>query len=283
MVTVQILHVADPHFGGLVGVRQVEALERMIPDLHPDVVVLAGDLCQRARHGEFQRARAFLRVATETAPVYALPGNHDVCWWWRPLVPFGRGALYRKYRRYLGAELAPTLTVPGATIAGALTAHGVAWGSLSLNLRDLAVKGHLPKGEFLRAKQVFAAAPAEDARVLVVHHNVLRGEISRRMGLVRWRQAQRRIVASGADVVLCGHDHQAAADVLGGKVVVSTAGTLCTRARGGRPSSFNFVTIEPTAVQVAFFRWEEERGRFLASDTFAFAHAAALGTPAGSR
>src|SRR5437870_8073406 len=59
-----------------------------------------------------------------------------------------------------------------------------------------------------RVRAVFTAAPAGQARVLVVHHNVLRGEISRRMGLARWRQAQRRIVESGAEVVLCGHDHQ---------------------------------------------------------------------------
>ena len=61
--------------------------------------------------------------------------------------------------------------------------------------------------------------------------------------------------------------------MLGGRVVVSTAGTLSKRSRGGRPSSFNMVTIEPAAVQVTFFRWEAERARFRASDTFAFARA----------
>src|SRR2546426_2995669 len=65
--------------------------------------------------------------------------------------------------------------------------------------------------------------------------------------------------------------HQEGAEVVAGKVVVSTTGTLCTRSRGGRPSCFNFVTIEPTAVQVTFFRWEAERARFKASDTHAFA------------
>jgi 3',5'-cyclic AMP phosphodiesterase CpdA len=281
-VTVQILHLADLHFGGPADIHQVEALEGMIPDLHPDLVVVAGDLVQRARHGEFQRARAFVNLAARTAPTYVLPGNHDVAWWWRPLLPFGREALYEKYRLYFGADLTPTVTLPGATIAGALTSHGVAWVSMTTRLRDLAVKGHLPKREFLRVQKVFAGAPPGDARVLVVHHNVLRGEISRRMGLARWRQAQRRIVASGADVVLCGHDHQEGADVLGGKVVVSTAGTLSTRSRGRRPGSFNFVTIEPSAVQVTFFRWEAERGRFRASDTFAFARAGGAAVPAAS-
>ena len=270
-MTVQLVHVADLHFGGVADIRQIEALEAMLPDLRPDVVVIGGDVSQRARYGEFQRTRAFVRVAAQTAPVITIPGNHDVQWWWRPFVPFSKDALYRKYRSYFGDDLTPTLTIPGgAVIASALTSHGVAWGSLTTSVRDIAVKGHLPKSEFLRVQRLFSEAPAGIPRVLVMHHNVLRGEISHRMGLSRWRQAQRRIVESGADVVLCGHDHQEGADVLAGKVVVSTTGTLSTRSRGGRPSCFNFVTIEPTAVHITFFRWEAERGRFRASDTFAF-------------
>ena len=278
-MTVQLLHVSDLHFGSLADIRQVEALERMIPDLRPDAVVLSGDLSQRARHGEFQRARAFVQLAAQTAPVHVIPGNHDVRWWTRPLVPFAKQPLYSKYARYFGADLAPTLTIAGAVIASALTSHGVAWGSLTLRVGDLAVKGHLARRELERVRAVFAAAPADQARVLVVHHNLLRGEISRRMGLARWRQAQRRVAASGAEVVLCGHDHQEGAELLDGRVVVSTAGTLCTRSRGGRPSSFNFVTIEPTAVQITFFRWDDERGRFHSSDTAAFARAGAAARP----
>lgn len=273
-MTVQLLHVADLHFGGLAAIAQVEALEKMIPDLRPDAIVIAGDVSQRARHGEFQRARAFVNLAAASAPVYVLPGNHDVQWWWRPLIPFAKDALYCKYARYFGADLVPTLTLPGAVIAGALTSHGVAWGSLTVRLRDLAVKGHLPKREMRRVQQLFVQADPTLARVLVVHHNVLRGGISRRMGLARWRQAQRRLLESGAEVVLCGHDHQEGAELLGERVVVSTASTLCDRVRGGRPASFNFVTIEPTAVHITVFQWEAARGKFRASDTFAFARAA---------
>ena len=53
-------------------------------------------------------------------------------------------------------------------------------------------------------------------------------------------------------------------------MVVSTASTLCRRTRGGRAPSFNFVTIDPTAVHITFFRWDGE-GKFRASDTAAFA------------
>ena len=270
-MTVQLLHISDLHFGALAELDEIEALEQLIPDLRPDAVVISGDLTQRARHGEFQRARVLMRTAARTAPVHVTPGNHDVRWWLRPLIPFARTPLYAKYTRYFGNDLAPTLTVPGAVIACALTSHGVAWGSLTLRPRDLAVKGHLPKREIERVRGVFAAAAPELARVLVVHHNVLRGDVSGRMGLARWRQAQRRIVASGAELVLCGHDHQEDAELLDGGVVVSTASTLCRRTRAGRPGSFNFVTIEPTAVHITFFRWSAEHRRFNASDTAAFA------------
>ncbi len=279
-MTVQLLHLADLHFGGLANLDQIESLEQMFPDLRPDAVVITGDLSQRARHGEFQRARALVQTAARTAPVLVIPGNHDVAWWRRPLIPFAKQPLYAKYARYFGAELTPTLALPGAIIASALTSHGVAWGSLTLRVNDLAVKGHLPKREITRVGRLFEAAPREQARVLAVHHNVLRGDISKRMGLARWRQAQRRILTSGAEVVLCGHDHQEGAELLGGRVVVSTASTLCERTRGERPSSFNFVTIEPTAVHITYFRWDSDSRRFRASDTYAFARAGKGAAPA---
>src|SRR4029077_3605188 len=145
VVTVQLLHLSDLHFGGLADLDQIESLEQMLPDLRPDAVVVTGDLAPRARHGECQRARALVQTAARTAPVLVIPGNHDVAWWMRPLIPFAKEPLYAKYARYFGADLAPTLSLSGAILASALTSHGVAWGSLTPRVRDLAVKGHLPK------------------------------------------------------------------------------------------------------------------------------------------
>lgn len=265
-----IVHFSDTHFGGKADLTQIEAFQALVPDLEPQLIVFSGDVAQRARHGEFQAGRALVRELGRTAPVYVLPGNHDVQWWWRPLVPFASRAKYSKYLRYFGPELAPTLVFPEALVAGVVTAHGVAWGSLTLRVRDLAVKGHLPKREFRRVKALFDQAPPEQARVLVVHHNVLRGDLSRRMGLARWRQAQRRIVASGAEVVLCGHDHQEKVDLLDGRVVVACAGTLSRGSRGGRPSVFNRVVIHEDAVEVELYRWESARGQFRRSDVHMF-------------
>ncbi len=270
-MTFTLVHLSDPHFGGVADLGQVEAVESLIADLEPRVIVVSGDLTQRARHGEFQAARLWVRELERTAPVYLIPGNHDVQWWRRPFIPFGSAAKYAKYRGYFGPSLTPTLDLPEAVIAGALTSHGVAWGSLTPRLRDIAVKGHLPAREMKRVTAVFARTRPEQVRILVVHHNVLRGELSRRMGLARWRGAQRRIVQSGAELVLCGHDHQEQIDMLGGKALVSCAGTLSTRSRGQRPSTFHRITVDADSYQVEQFRWDLPRKVFKRSDVFAFA------------
>lgn len=266
MTALAIAHVSDLHFGRDVSLTQVEALEAQLPGLRPDAIVLSGDVSQRARHGEFQMARFFRDRVGRIAPVLTIPGNHDVQWWASPFGVRGSEPLYRKYRRYFGPDLAPHFEIPGAHIMGALTSYGVAAGSMSWNLNDLAVKGHLPDSEVVRASRYFAAAPPEAVRVLVVHHNVLRGDISQRMGLARWRRAQQNLRATGADLILCGHDHQEAAGQVDGTVVVSTTGTLTSRTRGQRPSAYNVITVDPDSITVRHYRWEEGITSFTPSD-----------------
>jgi len=267
---VSLVHLSDLHFGGLADLPQVEALEAFVPALPAQAIVVSGDLSQRARHGEFQRARVFVQRMREHAPTLVIPGNHDIEWWKSPLGLRGRRVKYAKYLQYF-AELTPVLELPGAVIVGALSSYGVSLGSLTWNPNDMAVKGHLPRSETNRVKQIFARAPADAARVLVIHHNILPGAISRRLGLANWRSAQRRLFDTGADVVLCGHDHQEGAGQVGGGVTVSTSGTPSRRSRGGRPSIFNLVQIESSVVHVQHYRWEPLDGRFVPSDRFSFA------------
>jgi 3',5'-cyclic AMP phosphodiesterase CpdA len=237
-------------------------------------MVVSGDLSQRARHGEFQAAHAFLQRLRQSAPVLVIPGNHDIEWWRSPLGLAGQTVKYEKYRRYFG-ELTPVLEIPGAVIAGALSSYGVAFGSLTWNLRDVAVKGHLPASETARVTAIFAGAPTDAVRVLVVHHNVLRGAHSGRMGLANWRSAYRRLLASGADLVLCGHDHHEGAGQIEGSLAVSTSGTHSFRTRGGRPSVFNLIRVDERAIHIRHYRWETATRRFLTSDVYSFARQSA--------
>ena len=273
MKDVRLLHLSDVHFGVDAQLAQLEAIEDFAPTLELDAIAVSGDLTQRARHGEFQAAHAMVRRLKKAAPVLVVPGNHDVQWWSSPFHLLGTRRLYAKYRRWFGEELAPTLEIPGAVIAGALSAHGVSFGSMTPNLRDLAVKGHLPRSETERVAEIFRRAPAGAANVLVLHHNLLPGEISGRMGLAHWKDAQRRLAELAPDVVLCGHDHQESAGQVRDLLAVSTASTQTSRTRGGRPSVFNLVRIYATGVEIRHFRWDMDAGTFAPSDSASFARA----------
>lgn len=263
MSGLRIVHLSDLHFGGHSDVAQVAALDRLIPELAPAAVVISGDLSQRARHGELQRALAFVEQCQRTAPVLTVPGNHDVRWWSSPFGIRGEGPKYRHHRRYLGETLGPVLEVPGAVIVGAVSANGLAFGSVTWNPRDLTVKGHLPASELERSRVAFSRVTPAACRVLVLHHNVIRGKISNRWGLSRPEATQRAIIECGADLVMCGHDHEEQIGVLrradgptgGRSVVVSQSGTHTDMTRGKRPSVFNLIWISPDEIGVRFMRW----------------------------
>ena len=266
---VTLVHLSDIHFGGYADLKQIEALEEFLPTLRPTALVVSGDLSQRARHGEFQAAHVFLHRLRLQTPGLIVPGNHDVEWWKSPFGLLGEKRKYAKYLRYYG-ELRPQLSVPGALIVGAVSGYGMAFGSLTWNIRDLAVKGHLPRSETSRVKKIFAEASPDLAKVLVVHHNVLAGGTGR-MGLARWRSAHKRLLDTGADVILCGHDHFEGAGQIEGGLAVSTSGTHSYRQRGGRPSVFNLVTLDPQSVHIQHFRWVSADRQFIPSDKFSFA------------
>lgn len=251
-----ILHLSDLHFGGKADLAQVEALERLVPELGPAAVVISGDLSQRARHGEFQRALALVQRCRATAPTLVVPGNHDVSWWASPFGLRGERPKYAKYRRYFGDTLGPVLELDDAVIVGTVSANGLAAGSVTWNPRDLTVKGHLPKADTDRAGEVFRRADPAKLRVVVLHHNVLRGRISNRWGLAHPRDALRRLAATGADLVLCGHDHEEAVGPLDGGTVVAASSTHTSMTRGKRPSVCNLVEYGPADLTVRYLRWD---------------------------
>lgn len=271
MTDVVIAHISDIHFGGRADVNQLDVLERFLPAVAPTAIVVSGDVALRARHGEFQAGRHYLDGLRRIAPVHLTPGNHDVQWWRSPFGLLGQRPKWGKWRRYFGENLTPVLELDGVIIAGMLSAHGLAWGSLTLNPNDTTVRGYLPRGEAERVRRLFAAAPAGKVRLAVLHHNVLPGVISNRWGLARPRAAQRALLTLGADAILCGHDHTEGAGQIDGKLAVSTAGTHSVRTRGGRPSAFNLIHIDASRIQIEHYLYARDSATFRRGDTAIYA------------
>ena len=248
-------------------------IAEMIATSRFDVVAVSGDLSQRARPGEFQAARHFLRDAAKVSRTIVIPGNHDVKWWRAPLGIGSRKSAVANYARYISRDFEPVLSVPGVTFVGVNTAQGVVPGTLTWNPRDVGVVGNLSTAQIEEARAKFGAAPADDLRVLVMHHNPLRGDISNRYGLSRPARAARAFVDLRIDLVLCGHDHQEAVyhvEHTQFGTVVCTAGTVSDRTRGRRPSAINAIQISPKGIEIDPQIWSDEKQTFLPGPTTRF-------------
>jgi 3',5'-cyclic AMP phosphodiesterase CpdA len=261
-----VFHVSDLHFGWPAVPEQIDAIERIIHDGEFDVVAISGDLSQRARAGEFQRAAAFIRDAKKVSEVITIPGNHDVKWWRAPLSFGNKAKIYENYRRFIDRNLEPVLRVPGATFVGLNTSHGVTWRTLTWNMRDISIIGDIHKHQLDEAKRIFDKAPRKDARVIVMHHNPVRGELSQRHGLKNTQKILGAFAEMGVDLVCCGHDHQESVHFIEHTrkgTVISTAGTISNRSRGGRPSSVNVIEIGKKTIDVTTHVWSKEQATFV--------------------
>lgn len=273
-LTTTLFHCSDLHFGHPAVPEQYEAIETIIAQRKFDLVAISGDLSQRARSGEFQRARVFLQHAKRYSEVIVVPGNHDVAWWKAPL-GFGNPlAMYANYRRFISEELEPVLRIAGATIVGLNTSQGVTRRTLTWNLRDISIIGDLRRDQLERARAEFERSRAGDARIIIMHHNPVMGELSQRHGLKNTQRILGAFAEMGVDLVCCGHDHQEAVHYIEHTkkgTVISTAGTISNRARGGRPGSVNSIRITSNSTEVSTLVWSADARSFVPGPSKCFA------------
>lgn len=273
MTTTTVFHCSDLHFGHPAVPEQYEAMEELIHEFRYDVVAISGDVSQRARSGEFQRARAFIRHAEVTSKVICIPGNHDVAWWKSPFSLGDERKLLENYRKFISDDTDPVLHVPGVTFAGLNTSHGVIAPALTWRVRDISIIGIVRREQIDRLRDTFAASPAGDARVVMMHHNPVKGELSQRHGLKHTARILGAFADMSVDLVLCGHDHQDAIHYIEHTkkgTVISTAGTVSNRMRGGRPSSVNSIRISPDKIEVSTLVWLASDRGFVPGPTKCF-------------
>ena len=274
MTVTTLFHCSDLHFGHPAVPEQYEAIEALIQDRKYDVVAISGDVSQRARAGEFQRAREFIRQAEKVAVTIVVPGNHDVAWWLAPLGFGDAKRMFAKYRTYINPDLEPVLRIAGATFVGLNTSQGVSRHTLTWNMRDISIIGHLTRGQIERARAEFEKSRAGDARVIVMHHNPVKGELSQRHGLKNTQRILGAFAEMDVDLVLCGHDHQEAVHYIEHTkrgTIISTSGTISNRSRGGRPSSVNSIRIAEKDIEVSTLVWSNDERTFIAGPVKCFA------------
>ena len=187
-----LLQVSDPHFG-TERAPVVAALERLVREQRPDVLLLSGDITQRATRAQFAAARRFVDRLALPALV-AIPGNHDI-----PLFNLAARLLwpYARYAQVFGQELEPQFENPEVLVLG-----------LNTTRRWRHVDGQVSAAQIERVARRCEQAPAAQWRIVVGHQPVAVSRQQDVHNLLHGRDAAvRRWSAAGVDLVLGGHIH----------------------------------------------------------------------------
>jgi predicted MPP superfamily phosphohydrolase len=155
----KILHISDLHFGPYFCHQAAESLLVWCEKHEPNMILVSGDLTQRARSSQFRQCASYFENLRRICPVIAIPGNHDI-----PLYRFFErlNSPYDLYRKYISQELSQMLLpVPEIAIAALNTTHPT----------KKITNFHWNEGEFLKAANFFSQTETSCFRVLVVHQN----------------------------------------------------------------------------------------------------------------
>lgn len=236
--TMRIVHLSDSHFGTILpGVE--EGLLATLHSLKPSLVLLTGDITQRARASQFRAAKEFV-AKLEPYPCIAVPGNHDI-----PLFNIGARLLnpYGQFRKLFKDLLEKDYVANGVRVTG-----------LNSTSRWRHVQGDF---NIERIKKRLCP-PHENVKVRIAafHHpmDCAKGVDEKNL-LCNRNDTIRALDEASIDLVVGGHVHDPYITLSGvrypfieRKMILSVAGTcLSWRTRKGAPNSFNLIDVEPDA------------------------------------
>ncbi|HVV88109.1 MAG TPA: metallophosphoesterase [Kofleriaceae bacterium] len=246
-----VAHLSDPHFGSedpaIAAALAAELDGATAP--RPHLVVVSGDLTQRAKEEQFRAARAFLDALP--APHLVVPGNHDLPLydlWARFVHPLER------YRALISDELMPTFADDELAAVGLTTAHG------------FTVKNGRVSAEQARAAAAFLAAQGDRFKLVVAHHPFVL-PVGRPPGeRVDGAEAATPLLRdAGAAVICTGHLHLAFASDTAGfrdqarEIVAVHAGTCMSTRTRGEPNGYNRLVLDGDLLTIQQRRWAGDR------------------------
>jgi 3',5'-cyclic AMP phosphodiesterase CpdA len=239
-----IAHISDLHFGRL-DHATLPPLRAAITEANPHVVVVSGDLTQRAHAAQFKEARAFLD--TLPTPQIIVPGNHDV-----PLYNVVSRLLspLRNYRQFITQNLEPFYSDAELAVLGLNTAR-------SLTIKD----GRINKEQVAKACSAFSTVQTNAMRVIVTHHPFDAPKKEHEDDIVwRAKMAMKAFAASGVDMILTGHLHSGHARAsrtryqLPGPLMIAAGTATSTRTRD-ESNSWNLIRAGKTEVFIDRMHW----------------------------
>ena len=260
-----LVQISDLHFGR-VDPLLLDPLAAAVNAIGPDVVVVSGDLTQRARSAQFRDARAFLDRLPR--PQIVVPGNHDV-----PLYDVVRRfvAPLARFRRYIERDPAPFFRDDQVAVLGINSARSLTFKGGRINHKQI---------DTVRAR--FAGLDAAVIRVLVTHHPFeLPPDGDEDDVIGRGALAMQAFAECGVDLLLSGHLHRSHSgnttryNIDNYAALVVQAGTASSTRGRGEANAFNVIRIaRPRAtrpqITVEAWHWQPPQQAFALErgDTF---------------
>ncbi len=267
-----IAHISDLHFGRINPLLP-PALRAALLEAQPDVVVVSGDLTQRARRAEFAQARAFL--GSLPFPQIVVPGNHDV-----PLHDVMRRWLapLDKYRRFISADIEPFYGDDEIAIQGLSTARSLTWKN-----------GRINRLQIERTCTTLIGTGPDVTRIVVTHHPFdLPGERQEGSLVGRAEMAITAFSKCRVDMILSGHFHMGHAGnwtrrypALGHAAILVQAGTATSTRQRHEANSWNLIRIARPEAIIERQTWDPARESFETTlrDTFQLGEGGWVPTP----
>lgn len=265
-----LVHLSDLHFGR-VDQALLQPLRELVERIAADVVVISGDLTQRAKVEEFEAARAFLDALP--GPQIVVPGNHDISLY-NVLRRFARPL--SRYRRYITDDLEPVFVDDEIAVVGMNTAR-------SLTIKD----GRVSHEQIAAIRRRLAGLGPDVTRIVVTHHPFdLPDHFEKRNLVVRAPLAMEVFAETGVDILMAGHMHASHAGSTAARyqideyaALVIQAGTATSTRGRGEVNSFNVVRVEPQRVEIDRYGWDETGARFNLMTTEKFVRAGSVWSP----
>jgi len=257
----RMLHISDLHFGPPFVPAVAEALLRTIPSLAPDAIVVSGDLTQRAKRHQFEKARQFFDRLSDF-PMLVIPGNHDVALWRIFERLFKPHALYREI---IWPDLNPVLRIGNVVLVGLD----------STAPRRSLTNGRIFRRQLRHCKETLAAIPGELIRIVVAHHHFAPGhDRVWDSAMPRARRAIDCFVEQKVEMILGGHLHRSyignSLDFFPGHhrdrgVIIVQCGTTTSSRGKGRErdeNTFNLIDVGSQTFTVTHYMNFEKAGEF---------------------
>lgn len=193
-MSARILHVSDLHVGAREELSAASGLTALVERLAPELVVASGDLTHQGTRAQHEAAASLLKELG--VPVLAVPGNHDIS----HAFP---GRFTRSFAEFERCWSTTTPVYASATLHVVGLNSARPWRHQSGGLRPEALARAIAELE--------RAAPGA-LRVVALHHQLINAPWrSRKRPLARRGAVLSALAEAGADLIVSGHIHQAAA------------------------------------------------------------------------